>query len=167
MKLVITSILISISFMGVSQTIVLDSNETSYFESIGFELDSTSNYKLFSFVCQWTETPYLYAGKSLKGIDCSSVVKALYKEVYNLQLTGTSSSLPSECSPIEKSQLEQGDLIFFKIYGTKISHVAVYLGGNKFVHASTKLGVTISDLSEAYYTQRYFSAGRVTILVDR
>ncbi|MBT6438515.1 MAG: C40 family peptidase, partial [Flavobacteriales bacterium] len=117
--------------------------------------------------CQWTETPYLYAGKSLEGIDCSSFVKELYQEVFNMSLKGTSSTLPNECDMVEKTQLEVGDLIFFKIYNDKISHVGVYLGDNKFVHASTKLGVTISCLSETYYTNKYFSAGRASVLVDK
>ncbi|MBL4653226.1 MAG: C40 family peptidase [Flavobacteriales bacterium] len=167
MKTVFASILFSISLIGVSQPILLDSAETKYFAELGFEIDSTSNYKLFDFVCQWTETPYKYAGKSLSGVDCSSFAKALHWEVYNIRLLGNSTALPSECMPVEQNELKQGDLIFFNIYGAKISHVGVYLGDNKFVHASTKLGVTINDLSEKYYAKRYFSAGRVVILVDK
>ena len=167
MKLLGIGIFLLTSLNAMPQTIGLDSNETKYFELIGFELDSNSNYKLFEFVCQWTETPYLYAGKSLEGIDCSSFVKELYQEVFNMSLKGTSSTLPNECDMVEKKQLEAGDLIFFKIYSDKISHVGVYLGDNKFVHASTKLGVTISCLSENYYTNKYFSAGRVSVLVDK
>ena len=167
MKLTTTLVLILCSFLGLSQTTVLDSNEVCYFQTFGLDVDSTNNHKLFDFVCQWTETPYKYAGKTLSGVDCSSFAKALYIEVYNIRLLGNSTALPSECLSVEQSELKQGDLIFFNIYGDKISHVGVYLGYNKFVHASTKLGVTINDLSEKYYAKRYFSAGRVAILVDK
>ena len=62
---------------------------------------------------------------------------------------------------VSKSNLEEGDLLFFKIDGDKISHIGVYLQNNKFVHATTKKGVMIDDLDEAYYKKYYYKAGRL------
>jgi lipoprotein Spr len=61
---------------------------------------------------------------------------------------------------IEKDDMQEGDLLFFKIGSRHISHVAVYIGNGKFVHAASSKGVMISDLSEVYYKRYYFKAGR-------
>jgi cell wall-associated NlpC family hydrolase len=62
---------------------------------------------------------------------------------------------------IKKSQLQEGDLVFFKTRGKSISHVGIYLRNNKFIHASTSSGVMISDLNEDYFDARYAGAGRI------
>jgi lipoprotein Spr len=60
------------------------------------------------------------------------------------------------------NDLKEGDLIFFKAEGRRnISHVGIYLANNKFAHASTSQGVTISDLADPYWQRRLFSLGRV------
>jgi lipoprotein Spr len=64
-------------------------------------------------------------------------------------------------SRIHKDDLERGDLVFFHTTRKGISHVGVYLGNNKFVHASVNYGVTISDLAESYYDRTFVGAGRV------
>ena len=64
--------------------------------------------------------------------------------------------------PIDWSDLKEGDLIFFKTDASRsISHVGIYMTNNKFAHASTSQGVTISDLSEPYWQKRLYSLGRV------
>ena len=62
---------------------------------------------------------------------------------------------------IKISDLKEGDLVFFNTNGKSISHVGVYLKNHKFVHASTKKGVMISDMNEPYFKQTYVSSGRV------
>jgi len=56
--------------------------------------------------------------------------------------------------------LGEGDLVFFKIKKKRISHIGIYLGNNKFAHASVKNGVIISDMDEPYYQKRFYSGGR-------
>jgi lipoprotein Spr len=63
--------------------------------------------------------------------------------------------------PIKKSALKEGDLVFFKIKQKRISHVGVYVGNNKFAHASVQNGVIISDLDEPYYKMYFYKGGRV------
>ncbi|HRP84618.1 MAG TPA: NlpC/P60 family protein, partial [Saprospiraceae bacterium] len=62
---------------------------------------------------------------------------------------------------IRKNELKEGDLVFFKINGPKVSHVGLYLSDGYFVHATVKKGVMISSLSEPYYEKFYSGSGRV------
>ena len=62
---------------------------------------------------------------------------------------------------MKKDDLQIGDLVFFKTRGNRISHVGIYIGNNKFAHATTQRGVIISDMDEKYYKDRYQKSGRV------
>jgi lipoprotein Spr len=62
--------------------------------------------------------------------------------------------------PVPRQALQEGDMVFFKIKRNRISHIGLYLGSHKFLHATTRAGVIISDLDEPYYRKRYFGAGR-------
>lgn len=119
------------------------------------------NVKLYSFIDEWYGVPYKYGGKNKSGIDCSNFTATLYSNIYGKSVTGSSASIFEQCKTISKSNLEEGDLVFFKIDGNKISHIGVYLQNNKFVHATTKKGVMIDDLDQAYYKKHYYKAGRL------
>jgi lipoprotein Spr len=120
-----------------------------------------SNTKLYSFVDEWYGVPYKFGGKTKTGIDCSGFVSNLYTTVYNTPLQGTAESMFYQCKAIAKDKLQEGDLVFFKIEHDNISHIGVYLQNNKFVHASTKKGIMIDDLDEAYYKKYFYKAGKV------
>jgi cell wall-associated NlpC family hydrolase len=120
-----------------------------------------NNLELYKFIDMWYGTPYCYGGSTQNGIDCSAFAKTLYNDVYHFTLTRDGGSQFNECDPIERENLEEGDLIFFKIRSRSISHVAVYLGNNKFVHASSGKGVMISDLNESYWNRFYYKGGRL------
>ena|ERR1700741_1904694 len=133
-----------------------------YAELVGVSAkDINENIQLYSFIDDWYGTPYKYGGKSKNGIDCSNFTCTLYKEVYNKPISGTSSSLYDQCRSVSKNDLKEGDLVFFKIEKNSISHIGVYLQNNKFVHATTKKGVMIDDLDEAYYKKYFYKAGRI------
>ena len=119
------------------------------------------NVKLYSFIDEWYGVPYKYGGKTKSGIDCSNFTSTLYSNIYSKTISGSSSSIFEQCKTISKSNLEEGDLVFFKIEGDKISHIGVYLQNNKFVHATTKKGVMIDDLDEVYYKKYFYKAGRL------
>ncbi|HYH57526.1 MAG TPA: NlpC/P60 family protein, partial [Anseongella sp.] len=61
---------------------------------------------------------------------------------------------------VSTDDLKEGDFVFFKIHRRYISHIGIYLGNNKFVHASRSEGVTISDLDEPYWKRYFYKAGR-------
>ena len=95
-----------------------------------------------------------------KGVDCSAFVSFFMSAVYGLNIPRSSKEQYTASAKIKKKHLAEGDLVFFNTRGG-ISHVGVYLGNNKFVHASTSNGVIISDMDENYFAQRYVGSGRV------
>jgi hypothetical protein len=123
-------------------------------------VESLSNSRLLEFLDDWYGTPYRYGGSTKKGIDCSAFTSLLLTTVYGLAAPRSSREQYAACMKIRRSDLTQGDLIFFNTRG-HISHVGVYIGNNKFVHASTSSGVMISDLAEDYFKKRYAGSGRL------
>lgn len=118
------------------------------------------NEKLFALIDEWWNVPYKYAGMSKKGIDCSGFVCTVLKNVYDKELTRGSRAMYDETERVKKEDLQQGDLVFFRIRHGQISHVGLYLANNMFVHASVKYGVTISSLDDPYYKKVFSSGGR-------
>ena len=119
------------------------------------------NEKLYKFIDDWYAVPYKYGGKDKNGIDCSGFTGILCSTIYNKKVSSSSKAINEETKKISVSDLKEGDLVFFIINGKSVSHVGVYLQHNKFVHATTKKGVIISDLGEPYYKKYFYSAGRI------
>ena len=124
------------------------------------EVEKIKNSKLYDYITQWWGTPYRIGGSSLDGIDCSGFVKGLFSDTYSIQLPRTSREQANFSQEISKESLQEGDLVFFH-QRKGISHVGMYLSNNKFVHASTSMGVIISDLNEPYWNKRFVKAGRI------
>lgn len=122
---------------------------------------SITNLALYRFVDDWYSVPYLYGGKTKSGVDCSGFTAALYNAVYQKTISGSAATLWSKCDAVSQKELQEGNLVFFKIGGDKVSHVGVYLQNRRFVHASTKKGVIISSLDEAYYAKYFFKGGKL------
>jgi len=127
---------------------------------MGVAMSATSNMKLFHFVYDWIGTPYRFGGDSRKGIDCSAFTKELYSDVFNMDIQRNSRDIFSMVSPVKRDDLKEGDLVFFKIHSRRISHVGIYLGNNRFAHASSR-GVAISSLDDAYYKRYFYRGGRM------
>lgn len=120
-----------------------------------------NNLVLYQQILLWEGTPYKYSGNSRLGIDCSSLVGRLFFKAYKRNIKAPSSVLYQKSRKISRSNLKEGDLVFFNIAGGKISHVGIYLKNGKFVHASTKRGVMVSSLEEKYYRKYFVSGGRI------
>jgi peptidoglycan endopeptidase LytE len=104
--------------------------------------------------------PYKLGGSTLKGIDCSAFVKKIY-EIFNIQLPRTTREQFKIGKKVEKDQLEEGDLVFFKRRGNR-AHVGIYVGDNQFIHASSySREVKIDHLDTPYYSQRFLRGVRV------
>lgn len=134
-----------------------------YFNRFDLSIDSAQIPYLYHKIYEWAGTKYKYAGNTKRGIDCSRFVCMVYNNVYCAELNFNSRDLWSLTEPVHVDHLNEGDLLFFKIRKNQISHVGVYLGKNKFAHASLKEGVTISDLSDPYYRKCFFGGGRLFI----
>ncbi|HET8962724.1 MAG TPA: NlpC/P60 family protein [Chitinophagales bacterium] len=118
------------------------------------------NANLYLLIDDWYGTRYKYGGCDKNGVDCSNFVSIIYQQVYHTFLKGSSASIFGQCKPVNKNELKEGDLVFFKIENKHISHIGMYLQNNKFVHATTKKGVMINDLDEPYYAKYFYKAGR-------
>ncbi|RZK49530.1 MAG: glycoside hydrolase [Pedobacter sp.] len=139
-----------------------DNLASQYFSQVmGVAVNATSNIKLYKFIYEWIGTPYIFGGNTKRGIDCSAFAKAIYEKVFNTSILRNSRDIFSMTDPLSKDELKEGDLVFFKIKSKSISHVGVYLGDNRFAHASTSGGVRISNLNEPYYTRYFYKGGRI------
>lgn len=134
----------------------------NFYSKKGIGFDSLcSQISLYREVYSWLGVRYKYAGLTKRGVDCAGFVKNICNSVYGCQLSGSARDHYKKCVPIERSDLQEGDLVFFKIKQSQISHVGLYLGNNKFVHASVHGGVMINDLNENYYNKYYYISGRL------
>ena len=109
-------------------------------------------------------TPYRWGGSSReRGFDCSGLVNYAFKKVDDLDLPRTSRALSRVDGPkVAKGQLEPGDLLFFRIRGRSVDHVAIYLGNGRFIHAPSRGNtVRIDKLSNSYWSKRFQLARRV------
>jgi lipoprotein Spr len=134
---------------------------------MGVAVDATSNLKLYKFIYEWIGTPYRFGGNTKKGIDCSAFTKAIYDKVFNTTILRNSRDIFSMVSPLPKDELKEGDLVFFKIKSASITHIGIYLGGNRFAHASSSRGVVISNLNEPYYSRYFYKGGRILDSIDK
>lgn len=107
------------------------------------------------------DTPYSWGGRGpATGFDCSGLVSHVYREAAGLRVQGSSAQLGQKARPIARQELQPGDLVFFNTLGARHSHVGVYVGGGRFVHASNpRTGVRMDQLANRYYAQRFEGAG--------
>lgn len=105
----------------------------------------------------WAGTRYRLGGTTKAGVDCSAFVRAAMNTAFNLHLPRSTAEQKYSGKAISKSDLRPGDLVFFR----KNHHVGIYIGGGKFVHASSSRGVMTSSLSEKYWTRNYTQSRRV------
>lgn len=104
---------------------------------------------------------YRYGGQDANGFDCSGFTGKVFRDALRIELPRSSAAQAQIGTPVDPRDLQFGDLVFFNIYGRGISHVGIYIGNGNFVHASVKIGVTVSNLQERYYKQRYVTARRI------
>lgn len=108
-------------------------------------------------------TPYRYGGNTPdSGFDCSGLVRYVVARAANVNLPRTTEAMGTRGTPLEREQVASGDLVFFNTTGRANSHVGIYVGQNRFVHAPSTGGtVRLEDMTKPYWASRYNGARRV------
>lgn len=106
---------------------------------------SNVRVEMVEYAKQFLGNPYVYGGSSLtKGTDCSGFTMSIYKK-YGIKLNRTAAAQAKQGTKISKAELQPGDLVFYADSRGNINHVALYIGGNRVIHASNKrTGIKIS-----------------------
>ncbi|WP_079509265.1 C40 family peptidase [Mesobacillus jeotgali] len=99
--------------------------------------------------------PYVWAGSTPSGFDCSGFLNYVYKKV-GISIPRTVVSIWDATKPV--SSPRAGDLVFFETYKPGPSHAGIYLGDGKFIHAGSSRGVEVSDMNNSYWKPRYLGA---------
>lgn len=106
-------------------------------------------------------TPYVWGGTTTRGFDCSGFVQHVMK-ISGITLPRTTAQQAKVGTYVSKANLQPGDLVFLQnTYRAGVSHVGIYIGDGKVIHASSSKGVTTSSLTGSYFAQHYHSARRV------
>jgi cell wall-associated NlpC family hydrolase len=108
-------------------------------------------------------TPYRYGGASPEsGFDCSGLVRHVFASVLNQDLPRRSEEISAVGQPVSRAEIQPGDLLFFNTLRRAFSHVAIYIGGGRFVHAPARNGhVRIEGLDDRYWATRFNGARRL------
>ena len=125
---------------------------------------STSVSKVISYAKKLLGKPYVWGAEGPSSFDCSGFTYYVFKNAANINLPRVPIDQSNYGTYVKKSDLREGDLIFFDTSGENdgnVSHVGIYLGNNQFIHCSSSKGqVVISEMS-SYYTKAYVNARRV------
>ena len=125
--------------------------------------NSTKGQEIADYALQFLGYRYVYGGSSPSGFDCSGFTSYVYKQ-FGYKLNRSASDQLDNGVAVSRSELQPGDLVIFKKGSSskRASHVGLYIGNNQFIHASTsKVGVIISRMSDAYYTTGFVGGRRI------
>lgn len=109
---------------------------------------------------EWKSVKYKLGGRTKGGIDCSAFVHLTYLSQFGIRLPKTTAYQSKVGYRISQKRLSAGDLVFFRT-GFSWRHVGIFLEDRKFLHVSTKKGVTISSLDDTYWSKKYWKSVRI------
>lgn len=114
--------------------------------------------QIVSLAKQFWGVPYVWAGRSPNGFDCSGFTSYVYSR---MGIAIPRMADEQFYAGVRVNDLQPGDLVFFTTYEPGPSHVGIYVGNGQFIHASSGVGqVTVTSLSNEYYSSRYLGARR-------
>jgi cell wall-associated NlpC family hydrolase len=110
-----------------------------------------------------TGIKYKYGGNSPDtGFDCSGFVRYVFSQAANLTLPPTARAISQIGNAVKKDELQPGDLVFFNTLKSAFSHVGIYIGDNKFIHApSSGKVVRVENMQTGYWAKRFNGAQRL------
>lgn len=122
------------------------------------EKEHTTNADVIQVAHSLIGTPYVWGGTSPSGFDCSGFIQYVYN-TQDQTVPRTVSDMWNFATPVDAPSV--GDLVFFETYKAGPSHMGIYIGDGKFIHAGTSSGVDVAEMSNSYWEQRYLGAKRV------
>ena len=142
-------------------TVSDEAREAGRVNALGIERGPSDNELLYNTIQKWMGTPYRYGGTTKEGVDCSAFVGNVYLSVYNIKLHRVADDMRRDVTLISRSELREGDIVFFTNSKKRVSHVGIYLKDGLFAHSSTSRGVIISRLDDTYWKEHFYKGGRV------
>lgn len=121
---------------------------------------NVNNAYLVDYAKRFQGTVYKWGGTTTSGFDCSGYINYVFKNSHNITLPRTVKEMWVNTGYKVGSQ-EIGDLVFFSTTDSGASHMGIYVGNGKFIHAGSSTGVTISDMSNSYWKPRYLGTKRL------
>jgi len=146
-----------------SKSIKCDTSDFQQFSRHGIELQKIQNPNYYCSMLDWIGVRYRAGSGTKQGTDCTHLVSNIHKATTGAIFGGDASNIYQACDAIETDSIHEGDLVFFKINKSRISHVGLYLQNDLFVHATVHKGVIISSLQEAYYKKYFVGCGRLKL----
>ena len=145
-------------------TLDLGSINAKTFGLTGFEVPAFEVQKMLDTALSYLGVPYRLGGASPRtGFDCSGLVSHVFRQTFGLSLPRTAREIARNGAAVARGELLPGDLVFFNTRGFLNSHVGIYLGDSKFVHAPNARGrVRIDDMDNTYYRTRFNGARRMS-----
>jgi hypothetical protein len=130
---------------------------------VGHSAPPDTGGDIASYALSLVNTPYVWGGNDLEtGFDCSGFVTHVYHKAAGLTLRGNAASMAKATRPVNLTEMLTSDLVFFNTKGRMASHVGIYVGDSKFVHASNpRTGVRVDWLENKYYAERFEGAKRL------
>jgi cell wall-associated NlpC family hydrolase len=117
-------------------------------------------HEVVMFALGLIDTGYRYGGKNpAAGLDCSGMVSHVFSQAAELSLQGSAADIAQQGRPIDRSQMRPGDLVFFNTLGRSYSHVGIYIGNERFIHAPNSNGrVRTESLAQGWFASRFEEA---------
>jgi cell wall-associated NlpC family hydrolase len=121
---------------------------------------SEKGYEVVFYAMGLIDTGYRFGGKNPEaGLDCSGMVSYIYGRAAGLRVLGSAADIARNGRAIDRAELRPGDLVFFNTLNRSYSHVGIFIGDARFIHApSTNGRVRIDRLNDAYYASRFEAA---------
>ena len=123
---------------------------------------SETGQEIVLFALSLIDTGYRFGGKNPEaGLDCSGMVAYIYNKSAGVKISGSAADIARKGRAVDRGRLRPGDLVFFNTRNASFSHVGIYIGDDRFVHAPSSNGrVRIDPLGATYYAKRFEAARR-------
>jgi cell wall-associated NlpC family hydrolase len=159
-----SNIALAFDFPFLSQT----SDETATATKATPETESNNSWtstaqEIILHALSQTGVKYKYGGiNPNSGFDCSGFVRYVFQEAANLTLPHGANAMSQVGQKVNTNDLQPGDLVFFNTMKSVYSHVGIYVGNNRFIHApSAGSSISVADMNDSYWSKRYTGARRV------